>query len=164
MESFSIVYFIAIIIGVVKLFAKFGGDKQKKEKTHQEVKIPQVQRMSTMPTSEIKAPQVNQSQKANTTPTYQPQQKYERTEKQSTMDYLNEKSKLGAKEKLMENQRVENKKRQEIGNKRIGERLYLGDPIPNGKIVVKCSYCGADNLLPQEAREPYLCYFCREVL
>lgn len=38
-------------------------------------------------------------------------------------------------------------------------------PVPEGKEVVRCRYCAADNLIPRGSRrEQYTCYFCREEL
>ncbi len=46
-----------------------------------------------------------------------------------------------------------------------GERYEEWMPVPEGKKVCRCGYCGADNLIPKGA-DPgnYACYFCREEL
>lgn len=46
-----------------------------------------------------------------------------------------------------------------------GERYETWFPIPEGKEVCHCNYCGADNLIPKR-KDPHLftCYFCREEL
>ena len=38
-------------------------------------------------------------------------------------------------------------------------------PVPDGKEVCRCGYCGADNLIPRNS-DPgrYTCYFCRQEL
>lgn len=46
------------------------------------------------------------------------------------------------------------------GNRKAARQLYIGDPIPKGMRVVRCSYCAADNLVPYTARNEYKCYFC----
>ena len=46
------------------------------------------------------------------------------------------------------------------GNRRVARQLYIGDPIPKGMKLVKCSYCAAENLVPYTARNEYKCYFC----
>lgn len=46
-----------------------------------------------------------------------------------------------------------------------GERYEEWMPVPAGKKVVRCNYCGADNLI-SEKQDPgrCTCYFCREEL
>lgn len=46
------------------------------------------------------------------------------------------------------------------GNRKAARQLYIGDPIPQGMRMVKCSYCAAENLVPFTARNEYKCYFC----
>ncbi|MGN0156045.1 MAG: hypothetical protein ACI39N_02255 [Lachnospiraceae bacterium] len=50
------------------------------------------------------------------------------------------------------------------GNKMIAARLYEGDRVPAGYRKMVCDYCGAENLVPQFAREDYFCYFCHDKL
>lgn len=46
-----------------------------------------------------------------------------------------------------------------------GERYEEWMPVPDGKEVCRCGYCGADNLIPRHSnRSQYTCYFCREEL
>lgn len=54
--------------------------------------------------------------------------------------------------------------RTQKGGASEGVRLYEGDSVPAGMRPVKCSYCGADNLIPVNAGGKYTCYFCREEL
>lgn len=79
-------------------------------------------------------------------------------------DYLAEKARKDqiehAIEKRQENQRLAEKS----GGLTPAERLYDGDPVPNGKFCVCCSYCAAENLIPIGSRMQYSCYFCREPL
>lgn len=46
-----------------------------------------------------------------------------------------------------------------------GERYEEWMPVPAGKRVIRCEYCGADNLI-SEKQDPHhcTCYFCREEL
>jgi len=45
------------------------------------------------------------------------------------------------------------------------ERYEEWFPVPEGKTVIRCRYCGADNLILRgRHREQYTCYFCREEL
>lgn len=46
-----------------------------------------------------------------------------------------------------------------------GERYEEWMPVPEGKRVCRCGYCGADNLIPKHS-DPgnFTCYFCREEL
>ena len=82
----------------------------------------------------------------------------------SVTDYLAEKARKDqiehAIEKRQENQRLAEKS----GGLTPAERLYDGDPVPNGKFCVCCSYCAAENLIPIGSRMQYSCYFCREPL
>ena len=46
-----------------------------------------------------------------------------------------------------------------------GERYEEWMPVPEGKTVCHCGYCGADNLIPKHSDpKNYTCYFCREEL
>lgn len=46
-----------------------------------------------------------------------------------------------------------------------GERYEDWMPVPDGKKVCRCGYCGADNLIPKSSDpKNYTCYFCREEL
>ncbi len=46
-----------------------------------------------------------------------------------------------------------------------GERYEEWMPVPEGKRVCRCGYCGADNLIPKNSDpKDYTCYFCREDL
>ena len=54
---------------------------------------------------------------------------------------------------------------QETGGRMVGVRYYEWDSIPKGNRVVKCSYCGAENLISERYKpNRYTCYFCREIL
>ena len=47
----------------------------------------------------------------------------------------------------------------------VGVRYYEWDSIPKGNRVVKCNYCGAENLISERYKpNRYTCYFCREIL
>ena len=85
-------------------------------------------------------------------------------ESPSVTEYLAEKARKDqiehAKEKQQENRRLAEKS----GGLAPAERLYDGDPVPNGKFCVCCSYCAAENLIPVGSRIQYSCYFCREPL
>ncbi|MGN0132512.1 MAG: hypothetical protein ACI4AA_08725 [Lachnospiraceae bacterium] len=82
----------------------------------------------------------------------------------STMDYLNEKAKQDQREhaieKMQENKRVDRK----YGNRPVGGRYLLGDPVPSGMRIVYCPYCGAENLVKIGFRDDRDCYFCRSRL
>lgn len=46
-----------------------------------------------------------------------------------------------------------------------GERYEEWMPVPEGKRVCHCGYCGADNLIPKHSDpKNFTCYFCREEL
>lgn len=55
-------------------------------------------------------------------------------------------------------------KRENNGTLPAATRLYEGDSVPRGMEQIRCSYCGADNLIPEGSRRKYTCYFCREEL
>lgn len=82
----------------------------------------------------------------------------------STTAYLMEKAEADArehaKEKMEEQRRLQNAR----GGLAVAERLYDGDPVPQGKRCIVCGYCGAENLVPMMPRTSYSCYFCREPL
>ena len=46
------------------------------------------------------------------------------------------------------------------GNRKTAKQLYIGDQVPRGTKVLRCSYCAADNIVPSGARNEYKCYFC----
>lgn len=89
------------------------------------------------------------------------------TEKQanmSTTDYLRQKAVLDEADHLQDKRQEEMRTRWETGGLPSAQRLYEGDSVPQGMRVIKCSYCGAENLVPQGSRQKYTCYFCREEL
>lgn len=50
-------------------------------------------------------------------------------------------------------------------SRNAAERYEQWFPIPEGKEVCRCGYCGADNLISKRgSRSQYTCYFCREEL
>ena len=181
MKLSTIIYLVVIIIGFVKMIASRKANNEKETK-QQEVHQPgidiarkaqaQAQPQVNNPRGTVdlnKSTAHNAGTSYSTTSTLRNNSESKHSTQvenkpQSTMEYLNEKSKQEAKDKLMEKQRIDYQKRQEMGNKLIGERLYLGDQVPKGKMLRKCSYCGADNLVPFGNREKYLCYFCREII
>lgn len=82
----------------------------------------------------------------------------------SVTDYLAEKARQDqishAEEKREEDRRLNAKS----GGLQAAERLYEGELVPSGKHCVVCSYCAAENLIPNGSRMRYSCYFCREPL
>ena len=46
-----------------------------------------------------------------------------------------------------------------------GQRHLEWEDIPKGMRLVRCNYCGAQNLIPERSSSKnYTCYFCREDL
>lgn len=90
----------------------------------------------------------------------------EKGKQQSTTEYLKQKADFDEKEHNREReQQQEKQKDYERGSGLItAERLIMGDSIPNDRRVLKCKYCGAENLVPVNIRSKYGCYFCREIL
>lgn len=82
----------------------------------------------------------------------------------STTAYLMEKAEADAREHAKEKFEEQKRLRETRGGLDVAERLLEGDPIPQGKKLVNCGYCGAENLVPMMPRTRYSCYFCREAL
>ncbi|MCM1046953.1 MAG: hypothetical protein NC433_00815 [Clostridiales bacterium] len=82
----------------------------------------------------------------------------------STMAYLEEKARQDAMEHAREKREEARRLNITYGGLRAAQRCYEGDSVPSDKKCIVCSYCGANNLIPQAARERYSCYFCREAL
>ena len=71
----------------------------------------------------------------------------------STTEMLEEKAR-----QLAEERRIH-------GQLRYAERYLPGDMIPQGRRLVCCGYCNAENLIPERDNpKRYNCYFCRETL
>lgn len=82
----------------------------------------------------------------------------------STTAYLAKKADEDAKEHAREKNEEQRRLNQTRGGLAVAERLYEGDPIPQGKRCVICGYCAAENLVPHTLSKNYSCYFCREPL
>jgi hypothetical protein len=79
----------------------------------------------------------------------------------STMAYLDEKAKQDQKEHAMEKLQERKRTSEKYGNRPVGGRYLLGDPVPKGMKIVYCEYCGAENLVNIDYRNDRDCYFCR---
>ena len=87
-----------------------------------------------------------------------------RTEK-STTEMLEEKARQDAMEHQEEKRRQLAEERRIHGQLRYAERYLPGDMIPQGRRLVCCGYCNAENLIPERDNpKRYNCYFCRETL
>lgn len=82
----------------------------------------------------------------------------------STTAYLMEKAEADAREHERETYEEQRRLYESRGGLAVAERFLDGDSIPQGRRLVRCGYCGADNLIPTAARTGYGCYFCREPL
>lgn len=82
----------------------------------------------------------------------------------STTAYLMEKAEADAREHAKEKYEEQKRLHAASGGLAVAERLFDGDPVPQGKRCVVCGYCAAENLVPMTARTRYSCYFCREPL
>lgn len=82
----------------------------------------------------------------------------------STMAYLMEKAEADAREHAQEKLEEQKRLHETRGGLAVALRHLDGDAIPQGKRVVCCGYCGAENLVPMVPRTRYSCYFCREPL
>lgn len=95
---------------------------------------------------------------------YSAVQKKEEESDMSTTDYLRQKAVLDEAGHRQEKRQEDQRARWETGGLPAAKRLIEGDSVPQGMRRVACSYCGADNLVPQGSRQRYTCYFCREEL
>lgn len=87
------------------------------------------------------------------------------TEEISTTEYLRQKALEDEKEHAEEAMREARRLNRETGGRPAAQRHYDGDNIPRGMRLVKCSYCGAENLIAgHHNQKDYTCYFCREIL
>lgn len=82
----------------------------------------------------------------------------------STTAYLMEKAEADAREHAKEKFEEQKRLHETRGGLAVAVRYLDGDTVPQGKRVVNCGYCGAENLVPMVPRTRYSCYFCREAL
>lgn len=82
----------------------------------------------------------------------------------TTTAYLMEKAEADAKEHAREKFEEQKRLHETRGGLAVAERYLDGDTVPQGKRIVNCGYCGAENLMPMMPRMKYSCYFCREPL
>ncbi len=82
----------------------------------------------------------------------------------NTTAYLMEKAQEDAREHAREKFEEQKRLAASRGGLPVAERYLLGDSVPQGKRLVNCGYCGAENLIPMMPRTRYSCYFCRETL
>lgn len=83
----------------------------------------------------------------------------------STTEMLEEKARQDAMEHQEEKRRQLAEERRIHGQLRYAERYLPGDMIPQGRRLVYCGYCNAENLIPERDNpKRYNCYFCRETL
>lgn len=83
----------------------------------------------------------------------------------STTEYLRQKA-LEDQQEHEEQARLEALRlHRETGGRRAAQRHYDGDSIPKGMRLVRCGYCGAENLIGNyDKQSDFTCYFCREIL
>lgn len=82
----------------------------------------------------------------------------------TTTAYLMEKAEADAREHAREKYEEQKRLHETRGGLAVAERYLDGDTVPQGKRIVNCGYCGAENLIPMMPRTKYSCYFCREPL
>lgn len=82
----------------------------------------------------------------------------------ATTAYLMEKAEADAREHAQEKLEEQKRLHETRGGLAVALRHLDGDAIPQGKRVVCCGYCGAENLVPMVPGTRYSCYFCRERL
>lgn len=91
--------------------------------------------------------------------------KEQESEQISTTEYLRQKA-LEDQKEHEEAARLEAMRlHRETGGRRAAQRHYDGDSVPKGMRIVKCGYCGAENLIgDHQNQKDFTCYFCREIL
>ncbi|MDO4292605.1 MAG: hypothetical protein Q4C65_05150 [Eubacteriales bacterium] len=83
----------------------------------------------------------------------------------SVTDYLRQKASADEAAHAAADRMDEARLSRETGGRTVGRRYSSWDSVPKGMRVVKCGYCGAENLIPEGARRKNCtCYFCREIL
>ena len=82
----------------------------------------------------------------------------------NTTAYLMEKAQEDAREHAREKFEEQKRLAASRGGLPVAERYLLGDSVPQGRRLVNCGYCGAENLVPMMPKTRYSCYFCRETL
>lgn len=83
----------------------------------------------------------------------------------STTEYLRQKALEDEREHAEEARREAMRLHRETGGRPAAQRHFDGDSVPKGMRLVKCSYCGAENLIAgHHNQKDYTCYFCREIL
>lgn len=108
--------------------------------------------------------QRNFDSSGNPKPSGQAEKEIQRREGESTTEYLNRKAEMDNREHQKEQFERKRAERQNYGNIVYAGRWMEGDPVPQSRRMVVCSYCGAENLVPIHDRTAYHCYFCREKL
>lgn len=154
---FSLIIFVYVMIAIVKTM------KIKREETQKQsgntINKPVFQ--SKPMTPPVNHRNDNSSKPPTGTSVYQREvkQTVSQSPEQSTMDYLAEKAK---KEQESQDKAAKMNTPTRVNGRRVAIRLYEGDLPPAGMRVVKCHYCGAENLVPHNSTEKFVCYFCRE--
>lgn len=82
----------------------------------------------------------------------------------STTEYLRKKAEQDKVNHRKEELNQERENRQSYGHIRYAKRWLDGEAVPSGARMIKCTYCGAENIMPMHDGSKYNCYFCREEL
>lgn len=89
----------------------------------------------------------------------------QKAEQISTTEYLRQKAMEDQRDHEQEARMEAIRLQRETGGRRAAQRYYDGDSIPRGMRIVKCGYCGAENLIgDHQNQKDFTCYFCREIL
>ncbi len=118
----------------------------------------------TMGTGRMPAPPQGTSRRAAKQKAAQDAVREAREDGNNTTAYLMEKAQEDAREHAREKYEEQKRLAASRGGLPVAERYLLGDSVPQGKRLVNCGYCGAENLIPMVPRTRYSCYFCRETL
>lgn len=162
---------IVIIILVVKNILKNNKNKKKGNKRYS-------QTISTNPNAKTGNEKVHSAKKSinnappankNSTTINIPKNmgeppSMEQMEGESTTDYLNRKAMQDQKEHHREELEQKIAEKKNYGYITYAGRWMVGDPVPKNKYIVKCGYCGAENLVSHSDKQKLNCYFCREEL
>lgn len=82
----------------------------------------------------------------------------------STTEYLEKKAMEDQREHAVEKMEEQRRVNAKYGNIPVAARHILGDPVPAGRKIICCKYCGAENEVKIGYGGSLACYFCRTKL
>lgn len=155
----TIVWLILLIIFVTRFVPAM---KQKRDRSHKEMRDQRRQADVSIPSAgggmKTAPARTVVSGKKPSVPPLEP-------DADSTTAYLRQKAMEDEKAHAEEERLEELRLHHETGGRMPAMRHYDGDGVPSGMVLVRCRYCGAENLIRiGSRRQDFTCYFCREIL